>query len=205
MTSNLTQRFRLPTSVIRQAAPLGRRERLKLLGYLLTRGDLPLRPRVAAIIVLLYAQPLSRLVRLTIDDVTHDGDQALLRLGDPPSPLPAPVADLLLAWIDNRDNMNTATPAGCFPAAAPDNPRSPTPSPRWSATSASPPPPAGPAPSASASWKCPHRSSPRPWATTTSPRPNSPPNPEVPGAGTSPGTTHRHHQAEPSTEFTTVE
>ena len=107
--SNLTQRFRLPTPVIRQAAPLEQRERLNLLGYLLTSGDLPLRPRVAAIIVLLYAQPLSRVVRLTIDDVIHDGDQVLLRLGDPPSPLPAPVADLLLTWIDNRDNMNTAT------------------------------------------------------------------------------------------------
>lgn len=62
-------------------------------GYLLTRGDLPLRPRVAAIIVLLYAQPLSRVARLTIDDVIHDGDQVLLRLGDPPSPPPpAPAA-----------------------------------------------------------------------------------------------------------------
>jgi len=107
--SNLTQRFRLPTPVIRQAAPLEQRERLNLLGYLLTSGDLPLRPRVAAIIVLLYAQPLSRVVRLTIDDVIHDGDQVLLRLGDPPSPLPAPVAGLLLTWMDNRDNMNTAT------------------------------------------------------------------------------------------------
>jgi hypothetical protein len=107
--SYLTQRFRLPTPVIRQAAPLEQRERLNLLGYLLTSGDLPLRPRVAAIIVLLYAQSLSRVVRLTIDDVIHNGDQVLLRLGDPPSPLPAPVADVLLAWIDNRDNMNTAT------------------------------------------------------------------------------------------------
>ena len=92
--SRLTPRFRLPTPAIRHAAPLEQRERLNLLGYLLTSGDLPLRPRVAAIIVLLYAQPLSRVVRLTIDDVIQDGNQVLLRLGDPPSPLPAPVADL---------------------------------------------------------------------------------------------------------------
>ncbi|MGH3805457.1 MAG: hypothetical protein ACRDRU_02185 [Pseudonocardiaceae bacterium] len=31
-----------------------------------------------------------------------------MRLGEPP-PVPAPVADLLLRWIDNRDNVNTAT------------------------------------------------------------------------------------------------
>lgn len=107
--SKLTRRFRLPTAVIRQATPLPQRERVDLLGRLLTDHDLPLRPRVAAAIVLLYAQPLSRVVRLTVDDVIHDGDQVLLRLGEPPSPVPGPVADLLLSWIPNRDNMNTAT------------------------------------------------------------------------------------------------
>jgi hypothetical protein len=95
--------------VIRQAAPLPQHERVELLGRILTGHDLPLRPRVAAAIVLLYAQPLSRVVRLTLDDVIHDGDQVLLRLGEPPSPVPGPVADLLLSWIDKRDNMNTAT------------------------------------------------------------------------------------------------
>jgi hypothetical protein len=49
------------------------------------------------------------LVRLTVDDLTRDGYQVLLRLGEPPSPVPAPVAKLLLAWIGQRDNMNAAT------------------------------------------------------------------------------------------------
>lgn len=109
MTNKLTTGFQLPTAAIRQAAPLPEQERLDLLGRVLTSHDQPLRPRVAAAIVLLYAQPLSRVVRLSIDDVIHDSDQIFLRLGDPPSPVPGPVADLLLAWIANRDNMNTAT------------------------------------------------------------------------------------------------
>ncbi|WP_433425577.1 hypothetical protein ACQP1V_21205 [Microtetraspora malaysiensis] len=46
---------------------------------------------------------------MTIDDVLHDNDQVLLRLGEPASPVPAPFVELLLSWIDNRDNMNTAT------------------------------------------------------------------------------------------------
>jgi len=108
-TSRLTGRFRLPAAVIRQAAPLPERERAELPGRLLTGHDLPLRPRVAAAIVLLYAQPLSRVARLTADDVIHDGDQVLLRPGEPPSPVPGPVADLLLSRTGNRDNMNTAT------------------------------------------------------------------------------------------------
>ena len=39
----------------------------------------------------------------------RDGDEVLLRLGEPPSPVPGPVADLLLSWIGSRTNMNTAT------------------------------------------------------------------------------------------------
>ena len=39
----------------------------------------------------------------------RDEDHVPLRLGEPPSPVPAPVAALLLAWIEQRDNMNTAT------------------------------------------------------------------------------------------------
>ncbi|MEU2042282.1 hypothetical protein [Nocardia niwae] len=54
----------------------------------------------------------------------------LLRLGEPPSPVPEPVADIVLAWIDNRTNMNTARPtaarAGRFPADALDNRCAPT-------------------------------------------------------------------------------
>ncbi|MER0241349.1 hypothetical protein AAHZ94_04790 [Streptomyces sp. HSW2009] len=57
----------------------------------------------------LDAQPVSRIVRLSVDDVIRDGDTVLLRLGEPASPVPAPVAELLLSYIDNRDNMNTAT------------------------------------------------------------------------------------------------
>jgi len=109
MANKLTRRFRLPTAVIRQATPLPQHKRVDLLGRLLTDHDLSLRTRVAAAIVLLYAQPLSRIGRLTIDDVVHDGDQVLIRLGEPPSPVPGPIADLLLDWIENRDNMNTAT------------------------------------------------------------------------------------------------
>lgn len=51
----------------------------------------------------------SRVVRLTLDDITHAEQQTLLRLGEPPSPVPEPLAELLLGRSDSRDNMNTAT------------------------------------------------------------------------------------------------
>jgi hypothetical protein len=64
---------------------------------------------VAAILLLLYAQPVSRLVRLTIDDVIIDGDQVLVQLGDPPTPVPEPFAGLLLDYVGHRANTNTAS------------------------------------------------------------------------------------------------
>ncbi|WP_328840475.1 hypothetical protein [Streptomyces europaeiscabiei] len=55
---------------------------------LLTDQDTPKILRVAGVVVPLYAQPLTRIVRLTVDDVVHDGEAVLLRLGEPASPIP---------------------------------------------------------------------------------------------------------------------
>ncbi|PWI06509.1 hypothetical protein DIZ27_33135 [Streptomyces sp. NWU339] len=99
----------IPAMKISRRPALSEAQRLAALGRLLTDTDTPMRLRVAGIIVLLYAQPLTRIVQLTIDDVLHDGKTTLLRLGEPASPVPAPVAALLLAYIADRDNMNTAT------------------------------------------------------------------------------------------------
>lgn len=109
MDGKLTRPLRLPSASVTRNAPLPQRERMALLGRLLTDHNLPLRSRVAGVIVLLYAQRLSWVVRLTVDHVIRDGDQVLLRVGEPPSPVPEPFAELLTAWIAMRDNMNTAT------------------------------------------------------------------------------------------------
>jgi hypothetical protein len=56
MTSKLTRHLRLPAPSVNRNAPLPQLERLALLGRLLTAHDLPLRSRVAGLMVLLYAQ-----------------------------------------------------------------------------------------------------------------------------------------------------
>ncbi|MFB6878078.1 hypothetical protein [Streptomyces sp. NPDC056323] len=99
----------IPAMKISRRPALSEDERLAALGRLLTDTEIPMRLRIAGVIVLLYAQPLSRVVRLTLDDVIRDDDTMLPRLGEPPSPVPAPVATLLLEHITNRGNMNTAT------------------------------------------------------------------------------------------------
>ncbi|SBT95737.1 hypothetical protein GA0115233_11648 [Streptomyces sp. DI166] len=90
-------------------APLSEDERLDALGRLPADQEIPMHLRVAGVIALLYAQPLTRVVRPTVDDVVRDGDAVLLRIGEPASPVPAPLASLLLEHIANRGNMGTAT------------------------------------------------------------------------------------------------
>lgn len=51
--------------------------------------------RVAACLLLLYAQPVSRIHRLTTTDLIDDGAELLIRFGDPPVPVPEPFASSL--------------------------------------------------------------------------------------------------------------
>ncbi len=70
--------------------------RLDLLRRFATDTAIPVRPRAAACLMLLYAQPLSRILRLSAADLSLDETgQTWLRLGDPPSPVPAPFGTLL--------------------------------------------------------------------------------------------------------------
>lgn len=51
--------------------------------------------RVAGTLLLLYAQPLSRIVRLTLEDIAEDGGRMHLKLGENPLDVPPVLADLL--------------------------------------------------------------------------------------------------------------
>lgn len=87
--TRLTRRFDLPPTASLGGTPLPERDRTTMLGHVPTDRAGQLRSWIAAAILLLHAQPVSRLTRLTIDDIIRNGDQVLLRLGDPPSSWPA--------------------------------------------------------------------------------------------------------------------
>ncbi|MFD6327848.1 hypothetical protein ACFWOL_34720 [Streptomyces sp. NPDC058442] len=90
-------------------APIAQHQRLALLRQLVDRDDVLLQDRVAAVLVLLYAQPLTRIAQLSTGDVQHEDGEVLVRLGDPPSPVPAPFAGILLDYLGQRPNTMTAT------------------------------------------------------------------------------------------------
>ncbi|MFC9620057.1 hypothetical protein ACFTXM_08685 [Streptomyces sp. NPDC056930] len=108
--------------------PLHQHRWLAMLRRVLHDDSLPLRARVAAALVLLYAQPVSRIVRLTIDDVTDDETTVTVQLGDPPSPLPEPVADLMRAYIQSRQHLpytSSRSSQWLFPCRQPGQPMNP--------------------------------------------------------------------------------
>ncbi len=102
-------RLSIPYQHTENPAPISQHRRIALIRRAVTDDAVPLRARVVTLLMLLYAQPVSRIMRLITDDVIHDGDQVLLRLGTPPSPVPEPFAGLLLKHLAGRENTTTAT------------------------------------------------------------------------------------------------
>jgi hypothetical protein len=99
---------------------------------MLTDDTIALRTRVAAGLLLLFAQPLTRIVKLTLDDVIcspkDNGQDVYLRLGNPPTPVPQPLAGLLIELVGARANMNTASNPGSnwlFPGGRAGQPLTP--------------------------------------------------------------------------------
>lgn len=89
---------------------------------------LPLRIRVAAALVLLYAQPVTRLVRLTTTHVSDDGTTVTIAFGDPPSPLPELIADLIRQYLDSDARLRHASPQSAswlFPGRQAGQPMTP--------------------------------------------------------------------------------
>lgn len=108
--------------------PMGQHQRITALQRVLADDNTSPRVRLAACLVLLFAQPVSRIVRMTTDDVVHDGRNAALRLGDPPTPVPEPVAALLLDYLQallaSTPAINQNSP-WLFPGRRPSQPMNP--------------------------------------------------------------------------------
>lgn len=103
-------RLQMPTTSVRaHRPPISQGKRLALTGQALTDDSIALRTRVAACLLLLFAQPVTRIVKLTIDDVLSDGPDVYLRLENPPTPISAPLSGMILVLLESRANMNTAT------------------------------------------------------------------------------------------------
>jgi hypothetical protein len=84
--------------------------------------------RVAGLLVLRYAQPVSRIAMLTVNRIHADADGTYLRLGNNPIRLPPPLDRLVGDLVHHRAGhtavARTAANPWLFPGAAPGRPLS---------------------------------------------------------------------------------
>jgi len=92
----LPPRLVLPPAYIgTRNPPIDAEERWRLARELMDNDELDPVDRVAGALVVLYAQPMTRIVRLTTSDVLVADNKVLLRLGPDPLELPEPLASLI--------------------------------------------------------------------------------------------------------------
>jgi hypothetical protein len=105
--------------------PITQHDPVTLTRRLLEDPEIPARERVAAILVAVYAQPIVRVARFTIDQITISGTETTVRLAATPVELPEPVAAAVRAWLDQRQASMPplATPSPwLFPGNPPSRP-----------------------------------------------------------------------------------
>jgi len=100
----------------RHIEPISNGERLTAVRRLLGDETVDLRDRVAGCLILIYGQPLTRILALTIDHVAADGDRVSIRLGLEPVELPEPLAQLTARLARNPAGRASTAIAGASPA-----------------------------------------------------------------------------------------
>ena len=95
----------------RQAPPsrsLTQQQRLAWLQELLTGDSETLPYRVAGTLLLLFAQPLTRIAALRTSAIATIGNDVQISLGREPIPVPQPFADMLIHHTGSRPNLSAA-------------------------------------------------------------------------------------------------
>jgi len=114
-----------PYRAARSTPVMTQEERLRLLRTFLHDHEHPAWLRLAAVLLLLYGQPVTRIGRLRVDDIAEQDGVLAIRFGEDPAELPSPVADLLRVHLSTRANTNTASNSGSewlFPGYRPGQP-----------------------------------------------------------------------------------
>jgi hypothetical protein len=105
-------------------------QRLAMLKACFTDNIDTLSYRVAATLLLLYAQPVVKIAAMKIADVLLTSDGLRLKLGQgDPAPVPEPFASLITEHLTSRPNLRTGSSSaanGCSPATGPGNTYTPT-------------------------------------------------------------------------------
>lgn len=108
---------------------LGQDDRLRLLRRIAEDSTIRLDNRILGLLVLLYAQPVTRISQMTVDELQITNDDVTIRLsGGQGVPVPHPFDQLFRDYLPRRRHTTTARNARTrwlFPGAAPGRPMAP--------------------------------------------------------------------------------
>jgi hypothetical protein len=93
-------------------------QRLAVITRLATDDSLELRTRVAGLLILLYGQPLARIIRIQLDDIQHHDEQTTLNLGRTGLLITEPIDGLLRTLAQHPEGStlhDRAHPQWLFP------------------------------------------------------------------------------------------
>lgn len=118
-------KLNFPYRVAKSAPIIGQAERVALIRDIVM-DDAGIKPfvRAATLMLLLFAQPLTRIVEMKADQivVSADGSISILGIGIDPLPVTPPFDGVFRELVDQRPNMNTAanaTSQWLFPGGSP--------------------------------------------------------------------------------------
>ncbi len=81
-----------------------------LVRRLLSDEAIALGDRTAGLLVLLFAQPVTRIIDLKLGDLGEHGGELTIRLGDQPVVVPSPAAAIFTSYAAKRWNMTSVNP-----------------------------------------------------------------------------------------------
>ena len=112
--ARITRPLRLPPRPRERGEFITYQQRLELLQRLLNDPDVPIADRLIGTLILLYAQPLQRILHLRTDSIRTSNNSCELTLHRTPIPIPPAVQHLISGYLTHR--------AHYLPATDPDSP-----------------------------------------------------------------------------------
>lgn len=116
-----------PYRVAKTEPILSQQQRLALIRLVLDQAaDLTDSDRAAAVLLLVFGQPLTRISRMTSDQIERRGSRTILRVTDDEILVPAPFNEILFRHLSRLPHQTTAAhrgdPRWLFPGARPGQP-----------------------------------------------------------------------------------
>jgi len=100
--SQLSRSLVVPRRSVKSIRRVDKEERIDIIRRILDDGSHATSHRLAALLLLIFAQPITRIVSMTIDDVNLDDAVARIRFADDWIELPPVVATLVVEHLANR-------------------------------------------------------------------------------------------------------